>query len=72
VLDRCGCIFVDRADALLAGVVEPVRATEGSLLGWAAPVQDALSSSHAATASVATHFTTGVRPVALAASRSTI
>jgi hypothetical protein len=70
-LGRCGFIVVGRADALLGGVVDaPVSATEGSVPGWVAPVQDALSSSHAATTSVATRFTTGVRPVGRAASLS--
>jgi hypothetical protein len=73
VLGLFGCIVVGRADALLAGVVDaPERATEGSLPGWAAPVQDALSNSHPATASVATHFTTDVRPPGRDASHSTI
>jgi hypothetical protein len=35
-------------------------------------VQDALNSSHPATTSVATHFTTGVRPAGRAASLSTM
>jgi hypothetical protein len=40
--------------------------------GWAAPVQDALSSSHPATTSVATDFTTGVRPAGRAASQAVL
>src|SRR4051794_16996166 len=66
---RCGVTVVGRADALLGGVVDArVGASEGSVPGLAAPVQDALSSSHPATTSVATDLTTGVRPSGRAAS----
>src|SRR5690349_23134691 len=38
---RRGCGVVGRADALLGGVVDgPAGATEGSVPGWAAPVQE--------------------------------
>src|SRR3954453_21278643 len=58
---RCGVTLVGRAEGLLGGVVDArVGASEDSVPGWVAPVQDALSSSHPATTSVATDLTTGV------------
>src|SRR6185312_2556589 len=49
---RCRVRVVGRADAPLGDVVDvPVGATEGSVPGWAAPVQAAHSSNHPATMS---------------------
>ena len=71
VRGRCDAVGVGGAEALLGDVVDlPVGAIERSVPGWAAPVQDALSGSHPATTSIATRFTTGVRPAGRDASRS--